>query len=205
MRSVCEILKQGCDAVDRLRIPRATSITTPSATGGALLCHYRHRAHEDPFFYPGLQDITASVDFSALAQAAPEHGLRLAGYCPARPISSSAAAWPILLRRRKTGLAGPTRPFPGQVKRLTLPGEMGRTLQGHSLHPDFHRAIDGVSIHRSTGQIVEVVTCLKAHSKTRSSFLPPPIVIPANAGIQSYKESPFRRPIIPLDAGTSLV
>ena len=49
----------------------------PQRDQGALLCHYRHRSHEDPFFYPGLQDITASVDFSALAQVASEHGLRL--------------------------------------------------------------------------------------------------------------------------------
>ena len=36
---------------------------------GTLVCHYRHRAHDDPFVYPGLQDITAWVDFSACAEA----------------------------------------------------------------------------------------------------------------------------------------
>jgi len=33
------------------------------------MCHYRHHAHTDPFYWPGLQDITAHVDFSAISQA----------------------------------------------------------------------------------------------------------------------------------------
>ena len=47
---------------------------------GTLRCHYRHRAHSDPFWYPGLQDITAHVDFSALAAAGRAAGLELAGF-----------------------------------------------------------------------------------------------------------------------------
>jgi SAM-dependent MidA family methyltransferase len=39
-------------------------------TMGTLRCHYRHRVHGDPFFWPGLQDITAHIDFSAMARAA---------------------------------------------------------------------------------------------------------------------------------------
>src|SRR6185369_394800 len=41
---------------------------------GTLMCHYRHRAHADPFFWPGLGDITAHVDFTAMAQAAARAG-----------------------------------------------------------------------------------------------------------------------------------
>jgi SAM-dependent MidA family methyltransferase len=47
---------------------------------GTLICHYRHRAHADPFLYPGLQDISAWVDFTAVAEAAAGAGLQLAGY-----------------------------------------------------------------------------------------------------------------------------
>ena len=47
---------------------------------GTLMCHARHRAHEDPFERPGEQDITAHVDFSALARAAHAGGLELLGY-----------------------------------------------------------------------------------------------------------------------------
>jgi SAM-dependent MidA family methyltransferase len=47
---------------------------------GTLRCHYRHRVHSDPFWYPGLQDITAHVDFSALAESGFAAGFELAGF-----------------------------------------------------------------------------------------------------------------------------
>ncbi|MEN9879660.1 MAG: hypothetical protein RIQ55_306 [Pseudomonadota bacterium] len=50
-------------------------------TGGTLMCHYRHRAHPDPYYWPGLQDITTHVDFTSIAEAAFQAGLDVAGYC----------------------------------------------------------------------------------------------------------------------------
>ena len=44
------------------------------------MCHYRHHAHPDPFFLPGLQDITVHVDFTAIAEAGTEAGLDFLGY-----------------------------------------------------------------------------------------------------------------------------
>lgn len=52
----------------------------PQRRGGTLMCHRRHRAHPDPFAWPGLQDITAHVDFTAVAQAAQSVGLEVLGY-----------------------------------------------------------------------------------------------------------------------------
>lgn len=52
----------------------------PHREAGSLMCHVRHRAHDDPFWYPGLQDITAHVDFSSVAHAAVDAGADLAGY-----------------------------------------------------------------------------------------------------------------------------
>jgi len=52
----------------------------PQRSQGTLMCHYRHRAHGDPFFLPGIQDVTTHVDFSALAQAAADAGLEVLGY-----------------------------------------------------------------------------------------------------------------------------
>lgn len=52
----------------------------PQRRQGTLMCHYRHRAHDDPFHLPGLQDITAHVDFTAVALAGVEAGLELRGY-----------------------------------------------------------------------------------------------------------------------------
>ena len=52
----------------------------PQRTEGTLACHYRHHRHADPFFLPGLQDLTAWVDFSAAADAAAAAGLDVTAY-----------------------------------------------------------------------------------------------------------------------------
>jgi SAM-dependent MidA family methyltransferase len=52
----------------------------PQRATGTLRCHYRHRFHNDPFFMPGLQDITAHVDFSAMARAAESAGADVLGF-----------------------------------------------------------------------------------------------------------------------------
>jgi SAM-dependent MidA family methyltransferase len=52
----------------------------PQRLAGTLRCHWRHRAHADPFLHPGLQDITAWVDFTRVAEAASDAGLTVAGY-----------------------------------------------------------------------------------------------------------------------------
>ncbi len=52
----------------------------PDRASGTLMCHYRHHAHTDPLILAGLQDITAHVDFSALANCAHAAGLHVAGF-----------------------------------------------------------------------------------------------------------------------------
>ncbi len=52
----------------------------PLRDGGTLRCHYRHRVHEDPFWFPGLSDITSHVDFTAVAEAGFDAGLDVLGY-----------------------------------------------------------------------------------------------------------------------------
>jgi SAM-dependent MidA family methyltransferase len=52
----------------------------PQRAEGTLMCHYRHHSHPDPFFLPGLQDITAHVDFTAIAEAGFNAGLDVLGY-----------------------------------------------------------------------------------------------------------------------------
>jgi SAM-dependent MidA family methyltransferase len=100
----------------------------PDRSDGTLICHYRHRAHPDPFLHPGLQDITAWVDFSAVAAAAAGCGLQLAGYATQahflldagieRELSASADAGGI-----------PDLRLVQQAKTLLLPGEMGERFK----------------------------------------------------------------------------
>lgn len=47
---------------------------------GTLMCHYRHHAHPDPFYLPGLQDVTVHIDFTSIIAAAHGAGLDLLGY-----------------------------------------------------------------------------------------------------------------------------
>ena len=57
----------------------------PQRSEGTLMCHYRHRAHGDPFAWPGLTDITAHVDFTAMAEAGERAGLTVAGFTALAP------------------------------------------------------------------------------------------------------------------------
>ncbi|HHH89278.1 MAG TPA: SAM-dependent methyltransferase [Aliiroseovarius sp.] len=98
----------------------------PQRNRGTLTCHYRHRMHEDPFFWPGLQDITAHVDFTAIADAALEAGLAVSGYTTQAHflLGSGITGW----------LAEETDPrrqleLGSQIKQLTLPQEMGETFK----------------------------------------------------------------------------
>jgi SAM-dependent MidA family methyltransferase len=88
---------------------------------GRLVCHYRHRRHEDPFWWPGLCDISAWVDFSALARAGSAAGLDLAGF-------TTQAQW--LVEGGLDQLMGNARPADlAAIKTLLLPGEMGEAFK----------------------------------------------------------------------------
>jgi SAM-dependent MidA family methyltransferase len=101
---------------------------TGDRSEGWLRCHYRHRAHSDPLILPGIQDLTAWVDFSGVAAAAVEHGLDVAGYV-------SLAQF--LLGGGLDREVGDITELPlesqlelsKQIKILTLPGEMGENVK----------------------------------------------------------------------------
>jgi SAM-dependent MidA family methyltransferase len=92
----------------------------PDRSMGTLMCHYRQRAHGDPFLYPGLQDITVHVDFTAVAEAATAVGFELSGY-------TTQAHF--LLSLGITEMAGASMEAAQQVKLLTLPEEMGERFK----------------------------------------------------------------------------
>lgn len=79
MRTLAERLEEGVILVIDYGFPRH-EYYHPQRAGGTLMCHYRHQAHADPFARPGEQDVTAHVDFSALAEAAAAAGLEVLGY-----------------------------------------------------------------------------------------------------------------------------
>ncbi len=101
----------------------------PQRSEGTLLGYYRQRALEDPFWLPGLQDITASVDFTAVAEAGIEAGLELAGY--------TTQAWFLMANGLETLYQTALEKaderqrlmLSKQIKLLTLPAEMGERFQ----------------------------------------------------------------------------
>jgi SAM-dependent MidA family methyltransferase len=97
-------------------------------SAGTLMCHYRHHAHDDPFYFPGLQDITAHVDFTAMARSAIESGLDLLGYTSQAAFLIDAGIGDLLLR---TAPADAPRYLPqaNAVQRLVSPAEMGELFK----------------------------------------------------------------------------
>lgn len=92
------------------------------------MCHYRHHAHDDPFFLPGLQDITSHVDFSAIAQTALDSGLQLAGYTTQAHFLINCGITD-LLARIPADQPKDYLPLVSQVQQLINPAEMGELFK----------------------------------------------------------------------------
>jgi SAM-dependent MidA family methyltransferase len=100
----------------------------PDRGNGWLRCHFRHRAHADPFIYPGIQDITAWVDFTAVAEAAADAGLDIAGFVSQAHFLLHGGLERELDKTADLPLAAQLE-LARQVKTLTLPGEMGERVK----------------------------------------------------------------------------
>jgi len=100
----------------------------PQRSEGTLMCHYRHRAHGDPFAWPGLTDITAHVDFTAMAEAGERAGLCVAGFAAQAPFLMGCG---ILDGLEATG--APESPAyvraAAAVQKLLAPSEMGELFK----------------------------------------------------------------------------
>ncbi len=135
MRSLAEMLVAGHDQNGHGGAAILVDYGFPAAeyyldqrAQGTLMCHYRHHAHDDPFFHPGLQDITAHVDFSAMARAAIEGGLDLLGYSSQASFLLDAGIGDILLRTPPTDKLR-YLPQANALQKLTSPAEMGELFK----------------------------------------------------------------------------
>lgn len=114
----------------------------PERDDGTLVCHYRHRAHSDALILAGLQDLTAFVDFTALAEAGNHAGFALAGYsAQAKFLLASGLQARFEAAYENADEASRYR-LAQQVKRLTLPGEMGERFKMMS----FARGLDASAL-----------------------------------------------------------
>lgn len=100
----------------------------PDSDRGTLRCHYRHRVHNDPFWWPGLSDITAHVDFTAIAEAGHAADLDVLGYTNQASFLINCGLGELLAGRREAADASALRAA-GAVQMLVSPNEMGEQFK----------------------------------------------------------------------------
>ncbi|HEY6240135.1 MAG TPA: SAM-dependent methyltransferase [Burkholderiales bacterium] len=141
VRSLAGILEKGVALFVDYGFPQK-EYYHPQRKDGTLMCHYRHHAHADPFFLPGLQDITSHVDFSAIAEAAREGGLEAAGYTSQAQFLVNCGITDVMSRTPPED-AGAFLPLANQANRLMSPAEMGELFKVIALARGFPSPLTG--------------------------------------------------------------
>jgi SAM-dependent MidA family methyltransferase len=117
----------------------------PERHEGTLLCHFRQRALEDPFANPGLQDITAWVDFTAVAEAGDAAGYEVAGFTTQALFLAGLG-----IDREMQTLAGADdqrfAELAQEARRLMLPGEMGERFKAMAWTRALDRELSGFAL-----------------------------------------------------------
>lgn len=109
---------------------------------GTLICHYQHLVNEAPLFYPSLQDITASVDFTAVAEAADSCELHVAGFTSQACFLANSG---LEEHFQKALTEAPSNQYAlaQQIRTLTLPSEMGERFKCMGLTKNYSQALCG--------------------------------------------------------------
>lgn len=139
---VADCLERGVMLLFDYGLPRA-HYYHPQRTAGTLRCHFKQRVHDNPYINVGVQDITAWVDFTRVAEAAVASGLDVSGF-------ATQAAF-LLATGIEKFLAQAVEPvaharLAGEARRLLLPGEMGEAFKVMALMRDCDVALDGFSL-----------------------------------------------------------
>jgi SAM-dependent MidA family methyltransferase len=137
LRGIAESLEQGAVLVIDYGFPRH-EYYHPQRAAGTLMCHHRHTAHGDVFARPGLEDLTAHVDFSALAAAAREAGLDVLGYATQAQFLVNCGITDVLGEANIEN-ALHYAPLAAEANKLLSPAEMGELFKvlaaGRGLEP----------------------------------------------------------------------
>jgi SAM-dependent MidA family methyltransferase len=149
--SLAAHLEEGVALLIDYGLPRA-QLYHPERSAGTLRCHFRHRAHDDPFVNVGLQDITAWVDFTRVAEAADGAGLEVLGFATQAAFLIGAGIEVLLTTGMKEAgedLKAQTR-LAGEARRLLLPGEMGEIFKVIALGRNYESPLAGFSTQNLT-------------------------------------------------------
>lgn len=145
IRDLARVLRHGVALLVDYGYPR-TEYYHASRRSGTLQCHYRHRVHDDPFFLPGLQDLTASVDFTHVAEAADASGFHIAGFAEQGNFLLANGLLDELAALSLEAEEAYRQQLAFATKVLTLPGEMGARFKFIALARDYTRAIAGFGL-----------------------------------------------------------
>lgn len=142
LASVGECLERGLILLFDYGLPRS-HYYHPQRVAGTLRCHFKQRAHDDPYINVGVQDITAWVDFTRVAEAAVASGLEVTGF-------STQAAFLLATGiegfvAEATDIVEQTRRA-GEARRLLMPGEMGEAFKAMALTRDYDAALTAFTL-----------------------------------------------------------
>ncbi len=151
INSLAAILEKGVALIIDYGFPQHEFYHADRTTG-TLMCHYRHRAHGDPLVLAGLQDITAHVDFTALAQAAHDAGLDVMGYTSQAQFLLATGLGELLAQQDQTDVRTYME-VTQQVKKLTLPNEMGELFKVLAIGRDFANDLNGFLLQDRRGRL----------------------------------------------------
>lgn len=141
---LAHVMKQGVMLFIDYGLPRAQYYSAERVRG-TLLCHYRHRFHDDALAHVGLQDIGAWVDFTAVAEAAVGNGCTVSGYTTQAHFLIGCGIDKLLADLAEQGLESRLQ-IGKQAMVLTLPGEMGERFKAIALGKNFAAPLMGFSV-----------------------------------------------------------
>jgi SAM-dependent MidA family methyltransferase len=136
---VGQCLDQGMLLLFDYGLPRA-HFYHPQRTEGTLQCHFKQRAHDNPFINVAVQDITAWVDFTRVAEAALASNLEVAGFATQAAFLLGTGIESMIFAATDT--VTQTR-LAGEARRLMLPGEMGEAFKAMALTRNLQRPLCG--------------------------------------------------------------
>jgi SAM-dependent MidA family methyltransferase len=143
MRSLAQSLEHGAAFIVDYGFARR-EYYHPQRAGGTLMCHHRHTAHGDVFARPGLEDITAHVDFSALADAARSGGLEVLGYANQAQFLVNCGITDVLGEANVEN-ALHYAPLAAEANKLLSPAEMGELFKVLAVGRGVERPLLGFS------------------------------------------------------------
>ena len=153
--TVAELLERGLMLLVDYGFPRP-EFYHQDRHQGTLMCHYRHYAHTDPFYLPGLQDITTHIDFTAMAQAGIDGELDLAGYCDQANFLLSCGLIDILADLQMAGEPETKEmlSLSAEIKKLTMPHEMGELFKVIALSKNIDKRLIGFQNRNYSGRLM---------------------------------------------------